>query len=91
MNCVFLPFDSVCIQLTPYKAKVNTREYGEVLKARGPYLEWENTHLNLTRQRVHDTGNSHADTIVHVDEFIRLISEALGIHKNMQAKRKDEL
>ena len=91
MNCIYLPRHSTCIQMTPYKASVNTHQYGLVLKSRGPYLEWENTHENMTRVQPSDKNLTHPDTIVHVQEFIDLIIKALKLSDASMKQNKDEL
>ena len=50
MNSIYLPKDSTTIQMVPYRAGVNVRQYGQVLKHRGPYMEWMNPHEHLHHQ-----------------------------------------
>ena len=88
MNAIYLPDGAVAIQLAPYNAtQINIDEFGRVLKSRGPYLEWRNTHAEKSHSnRRHDPYNSQADTEVDIPEFIELIQEALrtGINRKLQ-------
>ena len=78
INCLYLPDNGVCVQLVPMDCdrKLNFRQYGELLEARGPYMVWFNTHRELHRPT--RTGdNAQADTVIHVGEFVELVEEAL--------------
>lgn len=81
MNGLYLPPYGVVVQIVPYKAVVNFREFGLLLKARGPYVEWHNTHENLTRTAPGDKYNNNANTIVHIDEFKKVAYEAVQLAK----------
>lgn len=39
---LYLPPHAVAVQLVPFGKMVNYDEFGSILKARGPYLEWHN-------------------------------------------------
>eukprot|EP00750_Incisomonas_marina_P020828 INCI4095.1.p1 GENE.INCI4095.1~~INCI4095.1.p1 ORF type:complete len:575 (+),score=81.77 INCI4095.1:114-1838(+) len=43
INALYLPPHAVSIQLVPFGKPVNFDEFGALLAARGPYLEWHNT------------------------------------------------
>ena len=92
MNGIYLGEGAVTIQLVPFNAtQLNVREFGNILKSRGPYLEWWNKHEELNRGNLErDPYNSQADTEVHVDEFTQLIRDALKIGINRKL-RKEEL
>ena len=47
MNCMYLPEHSTAIQMVPYQAGVNVQQYGDLIRHRGPYMEWFNTHKDL--------------------------------------------
>ena len=79
MNALYLPPNGVAIQLAPYNTTLNIGTYAELMKARGPYLEWHNTH-----KENHFVPESHpnahgVDTIVDTKEFRELIQEALAV------------
>ena len=40
---LYLPPHAVAVQLVPFGRPVNFDEFGALLAARGPYLEWHNT------------------------------------------------
>jgi hypothetical protein len=40
---LYLPPHAVAVQLVPFGKVVNFDEFGALLAARGPYLEWHNT------------------------------------------------
>jgi protein O-GlcNAc transferase len=88
MNAIYLPEGAVAIQLAPYNAtQLNVNEFGKVLKSRGPYMEWRNTHAEKSSStREADPFNSQADSEVDVAEFIELIQEALrtGINRKLK-------
>lgn len=79
INALYLPLKSVAVQLVPYKAQLNYSEYKRLLKARGPYLDWYNTHSNLSQSVPGDAFNNSADTYVQVNEFVALLHEALKL------------
>ena len=84
MNCIYLPVNSVCIQMVPYKAKLNFLQYSHLLQSRGPYLEWHNTHEELHSPVRGDQHNNRPDTTVAVEEFAQLVKEALRIARVAQ-------
>ena len=47
MNALYLPEHSVAIQMVPYKAGLNVKQYGDLIRNRGPYMEWHNEHEDL--------------------------------------------
>lgn len=50
MNGIFRPEGTVVVQLVPYGANgLNFEDFAQLLNAQGPYLEWHNTHKELTR------------------------------------------
>ncbi|EDV21035.1 uncharacterized protein TRIADDRAFT_60391 [Trichoplax adhaerens] len=93
MNGLFLPKGAVNIQLVPYKAQLNFKEFGSLLSVRGPYLEWHNQHEHLNHDVPGDNYHGQADTIVKVDEFVELIKKALntGLNAKLQKRVKTEL
>ena len=93
INGLFLPQGGVNVQLVPYKAQLNFVEFGSLLSARGPYLEWHNQHENLNRDVPGDKYHGQADTIVNVDEFIELVKKVLrtGLNAELEKRKKTEL
>uniref|UniRef100_A0A4Q8K6M3 U10-Liphistoxin-Lth1a_1 n=1 Tax=Liphistius thaleban TaxID=1905330 RepID=A0A4Q8K6M3_9ARAC len=81
INGLFLPKTSVAVQLVPYKAQLNVNEYANLLKARGPYLEWHNSHPELNHPAPDDPFKNASDTVVDVNEFVDMVSKALKLHK----------
>jgi protein O-GlcNAc transferase len=83
INALYLPRDAVAIQLVPYKSLVNYDEFGQILQARGPYLEWHN---EMAANSVTPPGMAqpehHGDTIVDVDQFLELVQSALSLGVN---------
>ena len=88
MNCLYLPPTSTCVQMVPHGADryLNFQEYGRLLKSRGPYTEWHNTHSDMN---VAHGGPHSADTTVHVLEFVKVIQEALELTRNARHKQQD--
>lgn len=80
-NALYLPESSVAVQLVPYKAELNTVEFGNLLKARGPYLEWHNNHPELNHSAPGDPFRNGSDTVVDVSEFTELVNKALKLHR----------
>lgn len=91
MNALYLPPTSVAVQLVPFNASVNFNEFGALLKGRGPYMEWHNSHRELTRVQEHDVYMSQADTFVSVDEFQQLMKDALEAAQHARVVNKQEL
>ncbi|XP_014665297.1 PREDICTED: uncharacterized protein LOC106807479 [Priapulus caudatus] len=91
MNAIFRREGSVAVQLVPYEAtQLNFGDFGTLLKAQGPYLEWHNKHKELTKSGVGDSRrNSQADTIVHVQEFVTLIQNSIELYQDYQKSRKN--
>lgn len=93
INCVYLPVNGVCVQLVPYDCdkRLNFKEYGKLLAARGPYLEWHNTHQHLHRPP-YSGDSAQADTYVHLEEFVKLVKKALHVAKTYRIdSSRDEL
>ncbi len=84
INALYMPPDSVSIQLVPFHAQtLDTEKYGRILRPRGPYLEWQNTHEQNSRpNQVEDADNSLADSVVHVEEFVAVVKQALKLGIN---------
>ncbi|GFR33942.1 hypothetical protein TNCT_597831 [Trichonephila clavata] len=80
VNALYLPKTSVAVQLVPYKAQLNVEEFANLLKTRGPYLEWHNNHPELDRGIPEDIFRNGADTIVDVNEFVQIVNRALQMH-----------
>ena len=89
MNALYLPSYAVSIQLVPYQSPLNFVEYGDLLKTRGPYLEWHNKHKE--KNFYMDKGNRDPLTEVHVKEFVELIKEAIKLTRSTRPKGKEEL
>ena len=88
MNCLYLPPSSVCVQLVPLRTHGHHVDFGRLLKARGPYLEWRNSHEELHHDLPGDTYHNMPDTTVHVKELQSVVREALEM---MYGTKKDEL
>ena len=86
MNALYLPDHGVTIQLVPYQSNLNYRQYSVLLKSRGSYLEWHNMHAENNIPAEGDTYKNRPDTIVHVDEFLQIIQEALELSKRANNK-----
>ena len=84
INAFYMPLGSVTVQLVPYNAKsLDTEKYAQILRSRGPYLEWQNTYEQNSRpNQLGDSANILADTIVHVEEFVALVKQALKLGIN---------
>jgi hypothetical protein len=80
-NGLYLPEGAVSVQLVPFGADVNWKEFGDLLKIRGPYLEWFNKHEANSFVRGH---NSNTDTIVDLKEWRGLVEEILNTPLNKQ-------
>ena len=91
MNALYLPPHAVAVQLAPYNNTLNVVQFGEVLKARGPYMVWSNTHEENHFVSKHDVYSSRPDTLVHVEEFKQLMKDALVLAHESQTHMKDEL
>ncbi|KAF8771662.1 protein O-linked-mannose beta-1,4-N-acetylglucosaminyltransferase 2-like [Argiope bruennichi] len=81
VNALYLPKTSVAVQLVPYKAQLNVEEFANLLKTRGPYLEWHNNHPELDRRIPEDIFRNGADTIVDANEFVQIVNRALQMYK----------
>ena len=84
INALYMPLGSVTIQLVPYEAlSLDTEKYARIVRARGPYFEWHNKYEKNSRpNQVGDTTNNLADTLVHVEEFVELVKQALKLGIN---------
>lgn len=86
VNALYLPKTSVAVQLVPYKAQLNVAEFGNLLRTRGPYLEWHNSHPELDRHIADDIFRNGADTLVDINEFTEIVRRALQINReNLQS------
>lgn len=76
-NGLYLPPGGIVIQLVPSKLQLNNREFGRLLQGGGGggYLEWINTQENKT-------VNRGGDTIVDVDEIVKLAHQAVSMYDN---------
>ena len=54
-------------------------EFANLLKARGPYLEWHNNHPELDHHITEDVFRNGADTVVDVKEFTDIVYRALEL------------
>ncbi len=62
---------------------LDTEKYARSLRAHGPYLEWQNTHEQNSRlNQVEDSDNHLADSVVHVEEFVAVVKQALKLGIN---------
>ena len=94
MNALYLQPFAVAVQMVPYRAQLNWKSYGDLLKTRGPYLEWHNKHEHLHRQNNQtDPLNSNGDTEVEVGELRQLMVVALAMaeEEKRRLNLKDEL
>ncbi|GIX95580.1 uncharacterized protein CEXT_792151, partial [Caerostris extrusa] len=81
VNALYLPKASVAVQLVPYKAQLNVKEFANLLKTRGPYLEWHNNHPELDHRIPEDIFRNGADTVVDVNEFVQIVNQALQLYQ----------
>lgn len=89
MNALFRCRGCVAIQLVPYNAtQLNFKEFGKLLRVEGPYLEWHNKHEHLSKSRPGDQYNSSSDTIVHIEEYVQLINEALLLYDKWTSEQQ---
>ncbi|XP_046574394.1 alpha-1,3-arabinosyltransferase XAT3-like isoform X2 [Haliotis rubra] len=91
MNGLFLSPGAVTVQLVPFRADVNFKEFGVLLRNRGPYLEWHNEHAELSQELPNDPYHGQSDTTVKVAEFIELIKKALQLVNSDEYSDKTEL
>ena len=92
MNAVYLPSYAVAVQLVPYKSNVNWQFYGNLLRGRGPYLEWHNEDETRHKQNPEaDPHNMNGDTEVPIEQIVDLAKSALGIAEEhrMQVYRNE--
>ncbi len=80
VNALYMPRGSVSIQLVPYDTQsLDTEKYARILRAHGPYLDWQNTHEQNSRpNQVEDSDNHLANSMVHVEEFVAVVKQALN-------------
>jgi len=88
-NALFLPPHAVPVQIVPYKAELNYREFERLLRTRGEYAEWHNTHENLTRANPNDKFSSSANTIVHLEEFRDVVETAMSLVRKQREKLRE--
>lgn len=86
LNAIYMPAGSVTIQLVPFKAKsLPVSTYAQLLRANGPYLEWQNKNERMTRPSVvQDRDNNLADTLLNTEEMADLVKSALQLGVNAQ-------
>lgn len=85
INALYLPPGAVAVQMVPYKAPLNFHEFGTVLRARGPYIEWHNMHKeNTVVAASTPQPESNQDTRVLPSEFRELVTRALGMGINKE-------
>ncbi len=78
VNALYMPADSVTIQLRPLiHPEGQSNDYSDLARARGHYLEWTNLIEETNRP-----GNGPADTVVDVEAFVELINNALTLGIN---------
>lgn len=84
LNALYMPPDSVTVQLVPFGAKsLPVGSYAQVLRANGPYLEWQNMNERLSRpNEVGDRDNNQADTILNTDDISDLVKSAMKMGIN---------
>ena len=86
LNAIYMPAGSVTIQLVPYKARsLPVDTYAQLLRANGPYLEWQNKNERMTRPNmVQDRDNNLADTLLNTEEVADLVK--LALHRGVNAQ-----
>lgn len=93
LNALYLPLGAVVVQLLPQMAPgVDRERYTRLLQARGPYLEWQNSHQENSRpSEVGGAGAGPADTVVHLEEVVALVRQALqlGLHQQLLAAAEE--
>ena len=84
LNALYMPPDSVTVQLLPFQAKsLPITAYSQILRANGPYLEWQNENERMSRpNEVGDRGNNLADTIVDIEDISDLVEAAMKLGVN---------
>lgn len=89
LNALYMPPDSVTVQLVPFGAKsLPISSYAQLLRANGPYLEWQNMNERMSRpNEVGDRDNNQADTILNTDDISDLVKSAMkmGINAKFRA------
>ena len=86
INALYLRPGAVAVQLVPFGRRVNFDEFGLILRARGPYLEWHNT-LERNSRLPRGENPANSDTTVDAGDFEALVRQAvtLGLHRDMAA------
>lgn len=84
LNAIYMPTDSVTVQLIPFGAKsLPVDAYAQLLRANGPYLEWQNSNERMSRpSEVGDRDNNQADTILNTDDISDLVKSAMKLGIN---------
>lgn len=84
LNALYMSPGSVTIQLVPYNARnLPIATYAELLRANGPYLEWQNGNERMSRpNQVNDKDNSFSDTLLDTDDISDLVESALRLGVN---------
>lgn len=86
LNALYMPPDSVTVQLVPFGAKsLPVSSYAQILRSNGPYLEWQNTNERMSRpNEVGDQDNNQADTVLSTDDISDLVKRAMTLGVNAQ-------
>ena len=83
-NAVYRHRCAVAVQLMPYRAPLNFREFGLLLRAGGPYMEWHNVReadsVTPPGPGMHQPA-SNQGTRVLAGEFVQLVREAVALHE----------
>ena len=84
LNALYMPPDSVTIQLIPNAARsLPVEAYAQLLRASGHYLEWQNRNERVSRpSAVGDRDNNLADTVLNVDDITDLVEAAMKLGVN---------
>ena len=84
LNALYMPPDSVTVQLVPFGSKsLPVAEYAQLLRANGPYLEWQNMNERMSRpSEVGDRESNLANTILDIDDIGDLVESAMKMGLN---------
>jgi hypothetical protein len=89
LNALYMPADSVTIQLVPFGSKsLPVSEYAQLLRANGPYLEWQNKNERMNRpSEVGDRDSNRANTVLDIDDIGDLVESAMKMGLNAKLVR----
>ena len=89
LNALYMPADSVTVQLVPFGSKsLPVSEYAQLLRANGPYLEWQNRNERMSRPGVvGDRESNMANTILDIDDVSDLVESAMKLGLNAKLVR----